>query len=721
VYKGYDYPPALSEEWYTDNLYSVDKRTGQAVAIKIIDVENAEDEVDDIIQEISILSELHSPYVTKYHGSYLKGSDLWIIMEFCAGGSCGDLLKPGLMPEDYICIIIRELLMGLEYLHGDNKLHRDIKAANILLGSNGQVKLADFGVSGQLSQTMTKKNTFVGTPFWMAPEVIKQSGYDHKADIWSLGITALELANGEPPYSEIHPMKVLFLIPKNAPPQLEGNFSLTFKDFVERCLRKEPKERPSAKELLKHPFVRKAKKFQYLTELIERYERWQVLHKDKNQEEEEEESAEPERRSPGSEDLWDFGTIKPGAHGRTQGLKAMNDAAANARSGPSSPPVETGSPRKSRRSDVENQRRVPSGNTIRASKPPPGLSSPPSLSPTRKPVSSNSPCSPSAAAKVPLPPSPEKANTRTPSRATPLLPSSPIKLDLGSHITQPLSLQLDDYLQQSITRDMSGLNIQQTPTKVVSKAPSLAPPINIPQSPNPRQSQPSSPRVPSQQKPLPPIAQHPLPSFPPSLPAGQRVPQPPLHQTMAIPPFQPKSPPTPSNLHSDGKNSDPRRSMASPLSSQIPRTSQPQPVHSKQQPLPASSPPPFSPTSPPPQAQEQGITALTSVVIPALEAALHRRAYNLNSALQRGVPTSTTSPQLRPLTTPELQKLQQGHENVRRLVGRAIRVMTELDETDSRAAVGMGGGVESFLEGFLEEVLVRVEAVEDDGVDGGNA
>lgn len=587
---------------------------------------------------------------------------------------------------------------------------------------------------------MTKKNTFVGTPFWMAPEVIKQSGYDHKADIWSLGITALELANGEPPYSEIHPMKVLFLIPKNPPPQLEGKFSDSFKNFVERCLRKEPRERPSAKELLKDPFMKKAKKFQYLTELIERHERWRITHKDKDQESDEEEAREPERRSPGSEDLWDFGTIKPGLGGRNPALMAMNDAAANARQGPAAT-SETGSPRKSRRSDVENQRRVPSGNTIKARQAPPGLASPPSLSPTRKPVPTpaSAPYSPSAAAKVPLPPSPEKANVRqsSPLKQIPSMQASPAK-PLPVPQMKPLALDMHDYLQQSISKDMASIDLDATPRKLSS----LAPPISLPQIPTPSQwqSQSASPsrltsrqdspsRVSSQQKPLPPIAQQPLPMF--AIPPASiekkpsqsfAPPQPPQHKE-----HTPLNPSRSFQNLTPGYNTDPRRSSVTPLP--LP------PARESRQPSFASPSPPLpSPGSASHLQQSQdNVTALTSVVIPALESALHRRACYLSAAITHGLPTSTdsssastplTSPMSassvgseqrnRPMTAEEVQKLQQTHENVRRLVSRCIRCFSELDEVDARAPVGMGGGVEGFLEGFLEEVLVRVEAVEED-------
>ncbi|ODQ62188.1 hypothetical protein WICANDRAFT_25841, partial [Wickerhamomyces anomalus NRRL Y-366-8] len=253
---------------------ALDKVTKCPVAIKQIDLESTDD-IDSLQKEIKILSQCKLKQITQYFGCFVKGYKLWIIMELLDGGSCLDMLVAGPIREKCIAVLFKELLIALDYLHSNGKIHRDIKAANILLNSQGDVKIADFGVSTQLSNNLSRRNTFVGSPYWMSPEVILEEEYNFKADIWSLGITALELATGKPPLSNIPPMKALFKIPENDPPILEGQeFSQDFKQFVALCLQKSPQNRPSAKRLMKTKFIQNAGKTSIVGDLIKRRQVW---------------------------------------------------------------------------------------------------------------------------------------------------------------------------------------------------------------------------------------------------------------------------------------------------------------------------------------------------------------------------------------------------------------------------------------------------------------
>ncbi|XP_060553177.1 serine/threonine-protein kinase 3-like isoform X4 [Ruditapes philippinarum] len=248
---------------------SLHKESGQVLAIKQVPVDT---DLQEIIKEISIMQQCDSPFIVKYYGSYFKNTDLWIVMEYCGAGSVADImrLRNKVLNEEEIATILYYTLKGLEYLHSKRKIHRDIKAGNILLNTEGHAKLADFGVAGQLTDTMAKRNTVIGTPYWMAPEVIQEIGYDCVADIWSLGITALEMAEGKPPYGDIHPMRAIFMIPTKPPPSFRNpdKWSPEFIDFVSKCLVKNPEQRITAQELLEHEFVRNAQPVTVLQKMI---------------------------------------------------------------------------------------------------------------------------------------------------------------------------------------------------------------------------------------------------------------------------------------------------------------------------------------------------------------------------------------------------------------------------------------------------------------------
>lgn len=239
-------------------------KNGQVYAIKVVNCDETTDEISAHVQEIQVLLRLNNPYVTKYHETFIKGYNMFIVMEYCGGKSCADLLKyMKKIPENIVGYIVKGIMHGLVYLHEEGKVHRDIKLANVLLTDEGKVKLADFGVSGEITFTQVKRKTIVGTPFWMAPEVItkakesESAGYDQKADIWSTGITIIEMASGSVPLANHDPMKALFEIPKQSPPKLEGEeFSVSMKDFVRYCLQKDPSRRPNAKTMLRHEFLK---------------------------------------------------------------------------------------------------------------------------------------------------------------------------------------------------------------------------------------------------------------------------------------------------------------------------------------------------------------------------------------------------------------------------------------------------------------------------------